>query len=53
MSLLVAVEHREAARQGTADENSFETSLHKALANAVDSDRTDVEGFADLLIGPG
>jgi hypothetical protein len=53
MGLLVAIEHRAAARHRTADQGTVQAPLHKASANAVDRDRSDIQGLADLQVGPG
>ena len=47
-----AVEHPPASWQGTPDEGPFEAALDEGTADAVDGDRSDLQGVTDLLVGP-
>ena len=52
VGLLVTVEHSRAARDGTANEGTIKTPFDEGAADPVDSDRSEVQSVADLLVGP-
>jgi hypothetical protein len=52
VGLLLAIEHSRTSRQGTADEGAVEPTFDEGTADAVDGDRSDVQGATDLLVGP-
>src|SRR3954470_22613258 len=52
VGLLVAIEHSHPARDGTANEGAIKTPFDEGAADPVDSDRSEVQSVADLLVGP-
>src|SRR4051794_12177288 len=52
VGLVLAVEHSPTARDGTANKGTIKTPFDEGAADPVDSDRSEVEGVADLLVGP-
>ena len=52
VGLLLTVEHSRSSRQGTANESTFEPAFDEGTADAMDGDRSDVQGATDLLVGP-
>jgi len=54
VGLLLAIEFPAAMpRLGAARENGLQTLFDEGLADAIDGHQADIEGRADLLIGPG
>ena len=52
VGLLVAVEHSWTARHGSTNEGAIKTAFDERAADPMDSDRSEVQSVADLLVGP-
>jgi hypothetical protein len=52
VGLLLAVEHSRTARQGPTNESPLQAAFDERAADPVDSDRSEVQSVADLLVRP-
>ena len=52
VGLLVAVEHPRPSWQGATNEDTLETALDEGATHAMDGDRSQIQGDADLLVRP-
>src|SRR3984957_4870742 len=52
VGFLLAIEHSRPARYGMTNEGTIEPTFDEGAANPMDGDRPEVQGIADLLVGP-
>ena len=52
VGLLLAVEQSRTARYGSTNEDAIKTAFDERATDAMDSDRSEFQSIADLLVGP-
>lgn len=52
VGLLFAIEHPRTARYGTTNEDAVKTAFDERATDSMDCKRAEVQGIADLLVGP-